>query len=317
MVGYQPTPAPLERIAQALIANDSDHLVISVRQPDERLRAALAETRLRFVVALDDPHQAAGEFLDETGADPNLATRAIANSCAAVMRYTALPGALALRSEAARADPIGTVAALARHLGLSPGDAELARVATGIAKLWPSGSDGAERFPAAARKTMHAALAGYEESFAGKTLGQLAWNRELFAAADPDKRATDILDLSGGARIIVFGPYIHLPPGSWTARVYLGLSPEAAGHTLLIDAYAGAELAAASLQPASGGIYATDVNFALDEESCEHPVEIRVTVTQHDAKGQLAFGRVVLQVQAMRRPDTIAGLEEFASVLDL
>jgi hypothetical protein len=317
MLGYKPLASPLDGIAQALIATGAPHLVVVVGQPDARLRRALAESGARFVVALDHPRNAAADLFDEPGGDPHLAIRAVANSCATVMRFAHLPGALLLHGDQARADPGGVVAALASHLGLSASAADLARVAARLPVLPADAGagDNDEPLPAAVRKTMHAALAGYDECFAGQGMGQLAWSRELFAVTDPDKRTTDILDLAGGQRTLVFGPYIYLPPGSWTAKVYLGLSPEAAGHTLLIDAYAGGELAAASLQPASGGIFVTDVNFALDEAS-DHPIEIRVSVMQN-ATGRLAFGRVILQPQAMRRPDAIAGMEDFASALDL
>jgi len=102
-----------------------------------------------------------------------------------------------------------------------------------------------------------------------------------------------VLDISGGARILIFGPYIHLPPSLWTAQVWLGLSAEASGHKFLIEVYSGEQLAAASLQPAAGGIFAVDLNFSLDEPNAEG-LEIRIIVTDDNAKGRLAFGEVVL-----------------------
>lgn len=320
LLGHGPLPAALDRIGRLLIAARSPGLVVSLRQPDGVLLSALAETGARFLVALDHPHQAAADLLDAAGGPPVPAIRAVANSCATVIRFAPLPGCLLLHADTARADPIGTLAAIAGHLGLTAGASDFAGIAASLAAVWPGAAqpqDWAERVPAAAHKTMRAAFAGYEQCFAGRGLGELAWNRELFFTADPDKQATDILDLGGGQRTLIFGPYMHLPPSSWNAQVYVGVSPEAVGQTLLIEAYAGGELAAVSLQPGSGGIFATEVSFAVDEEIAARPIEIRVSITQHDAQGRLAFGRVVLRPQAMRSPDAIAVLDDFAAALDL
>jgi hypothetical protein len=45
----------LDQVAVSLIETSAAHLAVGARQPDERLRAALAAANARFVVALDDP----------------------------------------------------------------------------------------------------------------------------------------------------------------------------------------------------------------------------------------------------------------------
>ena len=68
---------------------------------------------------------------------------------------------------------------------------------------------------------------------------------------------SDALDVGDGMRTFTQESYIHLLAGSWMARVVLGFSPEAAGHTFYVDAYWGGQraLAERSFQPMKAGVY--------------------------------------------------------------
>jgi hypothetical protein len=55
------------------------------------------------------------------------------------------------------------------------------------------------------------------------------WGRELFLSVDvPDGRCPTVIDVTGRARILSFGPYAPLGLGPWRARVVLDLCPDAA-----------------------------------------------------------------------------------------
>ena len=155
--------------------------------------------------------------------------------------------------------------------------------------------------------------------FAVADLATIIWPRELFIVnGNSGKRTTDVLEISGSACVapLIYGPDIHLPPGSWTARVLLGFSSEAVGRTFLVDACAGRQLACTSFQPGKAGVYTADINFSLDKPS-GHGLEIRVWGSDY-AQGPLAFGHVILRPLAMRQPDAILGSQDdFRSVLDL
>jgi hypothetical protein len=321
MLGYEPAPPMLEEFARLLIATDVTDLVVGARQPDAALRRVLADTQARCIVWIEDPLIAAADLFENTGADALLVTRAIANSCALLMGYAELPGALTIHCGGARGYPPAAVMEIADHFGIAIDEDTARRIVAEVASsdeaLALPSADWAAPFPETARKTLGGVVFGYQQCIAGRGFGRLVWNRDLFFVSESQCRATEVLDLSGGARALIYGPDIHLPAGFWSAEVYLGVSAEATGCTLLIEAYAGAQLAAASLQPGSGGIFRTDLNFVLDE-SCRHGVEIRVAVTQDDGTGQLAFGRVVLQpAWAARRSDSIGEFEDIERVLEL
>jgi hypothetical protein len=323
MLGYNGIAPVMDQVAVSLIETGAAHLVMGARQPDESLRAALAATNTRFVVALDDPRHAVADILHSTNGDLRSITRAVANSCPLVMQFAALPGAVTIRGYRADPDAGGALAAIARHFEFSLDDGDARRIVEELAgqglHYGPRACE-EEAFQRSetGRKLVEGPLAAYAKCFAGDDLGTIVWPRELFIVnGDRGTGLTEPLDVRGGLRILTFGPYIHLPAGSWTARVVLGFSPETAGHTFLVDAYSGRQLASTSFQPERAGVYTVDINFSLDEPS-GHGAEIRVWVWGDYARGQVAFGHVILRPLATRQPDSATGShDDFRSVLDL
>jgi hypothetical protein len=323
MLGYDPIAPVLDQVALSLVETSTAHLVFGARQPDERLRAALSAMDARFVVALDDPRSAVVDTLGSTNGDLKAVTRAIANSCPLVMRCASSPGAITIRRDKAGIDAVAAVAAIARHLDFPLEDGEAQGIveelaARGLCYAPKAPEEEAAWKPGTAHKIVEGALTAYTKYFAGDDLGEIIWPRELFLVnGDTGKGLTDAIEVIGGLRILIFGPYIHLPAGSWTARVLLGFSPEAAGHTFLIDAHSGGQLGSTSFQPVRAGVYAVDINFSLDEPS-GYGLEIRVWVWSDYARGQVAFGHVILRPLAMRQPEAITGSQDdFRTVLDL
>lgn len=296
--GFEP-PAPVtEEIARQFIVTAPEVLVAVVRQPDERLLSMLASSGTRFVVALDDPRVAAAELLDATGAEVGLVTRAVANACPLLTRFAELPGALALTADRARGDPGVAIAAIGNHFALPATKARSARSRKTLATSEHIGGAAPSTGETEAR-VIDDALAGYADQFGGGNLGRLVWRRELFVLyADGFQRPTGFVDLSGPPRPLVYGPYIQLAPGQWSARVFLGLSPEAAGNTFLVDAFADLEqLGHAIVTPVKGGVYAADIEFSLSRPSSKG-VEIRTLALSENARGRMAFGHVVLHPAA-------------------
>jgi hypothetical protein len=321
MLGYHHLNLPLDELALHLIRENRTHLIIGARQPDDGLRQALAEANSRFIVVLDDPRHAVADLMAETGAELRAVTRAVANSCPLMMRYAAMPGTLSIRPSDAE-DVRKLAAAIAHHLQLPVADAMLMQLAAdpAIAELRNAGGTAAmpSQISDSERRTLDGALAPYAECFAGATMGRLLWTRDLFMiVGNAGTTLSEPLEAAGGARYLTYGPYIHLPPGSWNAQVVLGFSQDTAGHTFLIDACADRQIAATSFQPEGAGIYTIEINFSLGEPS-GHGLEIRVMVVSERARGQIAFGHVVLTPVALRHPDAAqADQQDFRAVLAL
>src|SRR5579863_77583 len=289
MFGFRPLASVLDQVALTLIGEDPDHLVMGIRQPTEQLRTALAETKAGFVVVLDDPRNAVADMISDTNAEVHAVTRTVANSCASIFRYATMPEALAIHADRATHDPAGTILSIARHFGIGIGADEANAILYGLAdadfrEIPPGGDDRAGRLPETGRRMVHGALAAYAEHFvSGSTLGPITWTRDLFMLAnEPTKRPTDLLDITGDGRIVIYGPYIHLPAGSWTARITMGLSREAVGCTFLVDASdAGRQIACTTFIAERAGVHSTDLFFSLHEPT-DRGVEIRVAVASNN-----------------------------------
>ena len=320
MLGYHEVTPMLDHIALSLLGDDATHLVVGARQPDERLRAALVSEGARFVVALDDPRAAVTDILGAIGGDLKVATRAIANSCPYVMQYASSPGALVIRRNYADLTGAEAVAAIARHFEFRLIDDQAQRIVNELEARGLRYASAPHENPTTVHKLVDGALAGYAEWFAGGDLSQIIWQRELFAVnTDGGSGLAEALDLRGGIRTLIFGPYIHVPAGSWLARVVLGFSLEAAGHSFYVDVYSGGQVALAHriFQPMKAGVYTVDIDFSIDEPA-GLGLEVRVFVWSDIARGQLAFGHVLLRPLAMRQPEVIAGSQEdFRTVLDI
>lgn len=321
MLACQKLPPILEELGAFLVANDAAHLVVSGYRPDDKLRALLAARGIPFLLALDDPRTVVADIVGETGAEAVPVVRALANSYPCLIPYDGLPGALVLTSDHAAADPAAAIAAIAAHFGIAPGAASAAAIARQAAPLGALPDAAMARRQAAglsraAVKLLEGALLPYHRYFLSGALDDIVWTRDLFLRSDGGS-PSEVIDTTGGARFLVYGPYIQLPPGQWTARVVLGFSPETVGSRFAVDAGAnGRQLAKVAITPECGGIYAADLDFAIDDGGCDG-LEIRVMVADDEAQGQLAIGHVVLQRRSDRRQDPIDGAQDFATVLAL
>jgi hypothetical protein len=323
MFGYGQIPSTIHEAGLALVEGELSHLVLAARQPDPTLRDALANANARFVVALDDPRIAVGELIGGDGPELRTATRVVANSCPSILSYLSMTGALVLHADRAGKDPCAAAQQIADHFRICSNATEIARIVEKLSSfgLTPRGAVSSawpDLIPEPGRKMVDGALGAYAERFSGRSMGRIVWTRHLFMlAANSAEQPTEPLDVSGGARNLIFGPYIHLPPGTWIACAVLGFSKEATGHIFLVDVAAGPRLGLARLQPSSAGIFDVNITFSLEAQT-NTEVELRVMVGEDCARGELAFGHVILTPLLPQGPENLSAPERnFIAVLDL
>lgn len=268
----------LEQIALNVIATGASQAVVSSRQPGGRLRAALVESRRNFIVALDDPGMALADLVLGRGVALAAAIQAVASSCAALTGYRSAPGTLVLQSGRDWPQEAATAAAIARHLQLAVDDAEIGELAARAAgrpqydaAAWWDGLAAADREMAAG------ALAPYLEPPANGEPPSIRWTGELFFLGDrPNERARGPIDITGRARVLLHGPYIMLPPGSWSLSLSLLFSRETAEREFLVEICTDRPLASQTIRPPREGSAEINLDFVLDE-AAEHPIAIRVS----------------------------------------
>lgn len=291
-----------EEIALATMRSHAPRLVIGARQPTEPLRSVLAETGRRFVVVLDEPRAALQNLVTRYGLAVKAAVRATAGSCAAMMSYETMPGALVLRADREGRDLVAAASAIAKWFGLEVPAAELPLLLPGhpdmtaiqaereLAAWWASLS-------ARDRTTVDGALSGYAEYFKDARIGPIFWARDLFFVGDDPTSAADrVVDLEGPSRYLFFGPYIPLPRGFWQATVSLAVSKGAANITFAIEVTAGSQfacLARTTVRPQREGVCEATLQFDVAALT-DQPIELRVANLEPAFGGRLAFGEVRL-----------------------
>lgn len=305
-----------EEMGLAFMKSQAPHLVIGARQPTEELRVALSQMGRRFVVALDDPHAAFQNLVTRHGLEWKAAIRAAAGSCASLLRYEAVPGALMLRADREGRNPLATAIIIADWLNLEINleDTEaLLRdrpdpglvAAQGEFDAWWATISGSDR------ALVDGALNGYVDYFSDARMGQLVWARDLFFIGDDPYAAADrVIDVSGPVRNLLFGPYMTLPSGEWEATIVLGVSKEAADLGYSVEILAGSRfacLARETIRPNSEGICEATIKFGVSETT-DQPIEFRVANLQHAFGGRLALVHVALSPLVMKRSELPAEL---------
>jgi len=304
----------LEEIALAAIRSPTPRLVIGARQPTDELRTALVQVDSRFVVALDDPHAAFRNLVTRHGLEWTAAVRAAAGSCAAILSYTAMPGALVLRADQEGNDPGGAAAAIAHWLDLAVSPADIAMLVEG--QPCPSILSAQDRtdgwwdtISASDRAIVDGALNGYVDYFRDAGIGQMVWARDLFFIGDdPHMAASGVIEVGGPVRYLLFGPCMALPPGRWVATIVLAVSKEAANHSYSVEVLAGARftfLARGVIQPRGEGLCELSIDFTVSE-STDQPIEFRIANLQNAFGGRLALAHVALSPQVRARAEISA-----------
>ena len=227
--------------------------LIITNYPGDSFLDAVQSGDLRSVIVLDSPLQS---FLDlrQAGHD---AIRIARNLSACTTRLGELfrcPAALVLGPETADT-PAAVLHAIATQTGWPlPSDRALAA----------NGSGQARPPPAALSPQEHSLVTdvldpAFHFAATGERL-RLTWPRACLLSGDsPDQPAPAILNLTGPARVLVYGPYLHIPPGHWTAQAQFAFSPAARGTKLALEFHGISQLARGSFKVERPGLFRIDL----------------------------------------------------------
>jgi hypothetical protein len=307
----------LEELALAVIKTEAPHFVVASRLPNDGLRSALTANEKQFVVALDDPRAAYCNLVRRHSYEPVAGTRAVAGSCASLLNYAAMAGGLVLRAEQEGREPLGTAEAMAQHFALRVEPREIARIVdeladSGVTPIPGNFETWWNDLQEPEREIVNGALEGYTDYFAGRGLGKIGWARDLFVIGDdPQQPANRPIDITGRIRNLLFGPYMVLPPGTWTAAVVLGFSKEAAEMTYGLEFVAGARcvsLCRTTIQPDGDRVFEATASFIIDDAT-DQPIALRINNERAAFEGRLVLGSVILTPQPTKRPEIPHELE--------
>jgi len=284
-----------EELASELIKTEGEHFCVGARQPNRWLREILSATNKKFVVAIEDPRRAVSDLITQSNLEPAEATRRVASSCGAISRYIDLPGALVITAERDWLDPASTIAAMANHFGLAVCTSNIEQIVADLAAagLRPSIDSEASWLAHLGEETaamINGAVGAYSNYLGLQD--QITWARDLFHG-EGGKPVPSVIEVTGKARNLIYGPYVALPPGDWTADLVLGFSEDAIDTTFQVDVFAGSILNVTSTKPALPGVHMVSINFII-EEANDNLVEIRLYNETAAIFGQIALAHAIL-----------------------
>lgn len=132
------------------------------------------------------------------------------------------------------------------------------------------------------------ALGGLREHLERPAPGDVTWPRQCFLLGDkPNAIAPVAIDVTGRARIIFYGPYLHLPRGLWKARVLIGFSQDIRGMPFTIEAFSTELLGKARIFAAQGGIF--EFEFEAKVTTPHEPIEVRIMNEEGAIEGHMGL----------------------------
>lgn len=127
-------------------------------------------------------------------------------------------------------------------------------------------------------------------SQAGKRL-PITWASGLFLSGDrPNERAPIVVEMTGAARIIYYGPYLYLPLGNWEAEFAVGFSNDAAGSTFTVEVYGSQLLARARFGAKKSGLFKG--TFQFTHLTAQDHLELRFQSDQGSIEGKFGLAWV-------------------------
>ena len=118
------------------------------------------------------------------------------------------------------------------------------------------------------------------------TMKKASWPRPAFLLYDPLGAVMDgPLQLVGPARLLSFGPYLHLPAGIWTLQVAIEVRDCFSDNRLGIDIASGKVLAAISTTLPAAGVYACQMQIRVTDPMT--PIEMRMSLLTGAIEGEL------------------------------
>jgi hypothetical protein len=139
---------------------------------------------------------------------------------------------------------------------------------------------------------MRKSLATYSDLFIGRLPERIVWPLPLFYCPGA-KHWREPIDLTGPARIIIYGPYLHLPAGKWIARVEFEIDGAISGVEASTDVVISKVLVEKIFIMPTKGIFAFELAFAVSDP--RDPIEIRLFTKRSAIEGLLLMRSVVVR----------------------
>lgn len=122
---------------------------------------------------------------------------------------------------------------------------------------------------------------------------EIRWDVSFFYDGDKFSLPAPLsLDLVGPARCLYYGPYLHLPEGSYSGVLVLGLSSEIRDTLLRVEVFTNKLDAEFIARARTGGLYSLPIEF--DVTDSYQAVQLRIFIDRGEIEGRLGFATTQL-----------------------
>lgn len=149
----------------------------------------------------------------------------------------------------------------------------------------------------AQRRAVLSVAAGAIEMAQGNPGRPIVWPTEVFFSGDrPNEPAPRIAPVMGPSRVMLYGPYLHLPPAAYRVELIVAFSGRIEDVPFLIEVHGGAEcLARYRIQGRRSGGYRGWFRFRTEDPVA--PIEIRLRNEKGAIEGEMALIEIGLHAE--------------------
>lgn len=269
----------------------------------ESYAAAVATGAVHTVLVLDEP-ASCFHVLRTAGHESIPVLRRLIYCATSLGELATCPGALTLARDGGR-DAGQTLLAVLDHFDLVLDDTALADLAARFGIAGPGIGLDAVLLCFEASEVVHPVLAPADDAMVRVALmpafgygatgrrRKVAWPRACLSLGDrPDvgPPAPLIVEITGPARILVYGPYFYLAAGRWRMSATLAFSPSARGVRLALGLFGPNSLGGCCFTVERAGVFAASTIITVP--SAREALEIRLMVERGAIEGELGIDSV-------------------------
>ncbi len=275
----------LAQLREGFARREGGSVVVTSDFPDADLASFVCEFGLPLIVFSDDP----GVMLEWTMRSRDMNSMDAARLCSRI--YSSLAPNVAAERKlvipySREVSPERAVSEIVEFLWPGRGEWLSARTFAFLAqsnRIPPYRSEEpVQPLAAEAAQIALPAVASYADLLLGRLPAEIVWPLAMFAR--PDGRGwRDPIDLTGPARAVLYGPYMHLPVGDWTARVEFEIDRAVSGVEAMTDVRINEVVTEKSFEMPAKGIFAYELSFRVSDP--HHDVEIRLFMKKSAIEG--------------------------------
>ena len=270
------------------------HVVVISQYPSPEICTHVAHSGIPALVIVDEPLQAVTLLAADLESDIGV-VRAVSASVACLATLFGQGDAFIRQSNERNLDAFIVRVAEQHDVDLSDRDlervechvAELSRLGVAFGNLPDIGQ------PAASLSELAAAVLPHVED--PDEPGMAAdWPSSAFLLGDsPDMPMQGPVSLAGPGRCVLYGPYLHLPPGRWCALVSLGLDECFSARSFTLEIICRDVITKGRFYCDGSGVFETRLHF----EHCDPhlPIELRLFQDAGEIYGSITTFAVSLQ----------------------